>query len=84
MRVNKTFLNNQVDRINAILKENGVNIEYGLNRAYGGYRLVKYEGSGESYRYEGAGESYRSHRLTAREMYYTLNTLELALIDLYY
>ena len=75
MRVNKTFLNNQVDRVNAILKENGKNIEYGLNIAYGGYRLVKYEG---------AGESYRSHRLTAREMYYTLYTLELALIDLYY
>ena len=75
MRVNKTFLNKQVDIVNAILKENGKQIEYGLSIAYGGYRLVKYEG---------AGEIYRSHRLTAREMYYTLNILELSLIDLYY
>ena len=75
MRVNRNKLTTIVNRINAMLKQNSKDIEYGLNIAYGGYRLVRYEGS---------GESYRSHRLTAREMYYTLNTLELALIDLYY
>ena len=75
MRVNRNKLTNIVNRVNAMLKQNSKDIEYGLNIAYGGYRLVKYEG---------AGESYRSYRLTAREMYYTLHTLELALIDLYY
>ena len=75
MRVNRNKLTNTVNRINAMLKENGNNIEYGLDIAYGGYRLVRCECS---------GESYRSYRLTAREMYYTLYTLELALIDLYY
>lgn len=44
-------------------------------KAYGKYRLVKYVG---------LGCVYRSYILTAREMYYTLSALELALIDLYY
>lgn len=75
MRVNKNMLNNQVNRINEVLKENNKDIVYRLEIAYGGYRLVKCVDK---------GVYFRSHRLTAREMYYTLNTLELALIDLYY
>lgn len=75
MRVTKTTLKNYVDRINNLLKENGVNIEYGLNIAYGGYMLVKYDGS---------GERAITYRHTSRELYYALNAIENVLIDLYY
>ena len=69
MRATKTLLKDYVARINHILKENGVNI------AYGGYMLVKYDGT---------GERARTYRHTARELYYVLNAIENVLIDLYY
>lgn len=75
MRVTKELLRNHVQRINRFLKENGKDIEYGLDIAYGGYRLVKYVGS---------GESERSYRLTAKELYYVLYTIEKVLTDVYY
>ena len=75
MRVTNTTLRNYVGRINNLLKENGVCIEYGLNIAYGGYMLVKYDGK---------GERARTYRHTARELYYALNAIENVLIDLYY
>ena len=75
MRVTKTTLKTHVNIINNLLKENGVGIEYGLNIAYGGYMLVKYDGT---------GERARTYRHTARELYYALNAIESVLIDIYY
>ena len=74
MRITKPILIETIKRINYLLKQNGSNIEYGLNIAYGGYMLIKYEGK---------GVLNRSHRMTAREMYYALVSIENVLWDMY-
>lgn len=76
MRVTKTNLVRSVRRINAYLKENEKDIHYDLDIAYGGYRLIKYTN-------ENGACIDRSDRLSAREMYYVLSTLEFVLIDVF-
>lgn len=62
-RVTRKTLHNMVDCINTLTRE-----EYALDIAYGGYRLVKM--------CEHGGEADCSYRMTAREMFYTLEAIE--------
>ena len=65
-RITKTDLHQQINFINRKLKP--YNIELGLSIAYGGYRLIQKRGCG--------GEHDLSYRLTARELYYCLNSID--------
>ena len=76
MRVTKSDLFRIIRRINGYLKENGKDIQYDLDCAYGGYCLIKYIN-------ENGGCIDRSYRLSGREMYNVLYSLEYLLIDLY-
>lgn len=74
MRITKTDLFRSIKWINGYLKENGKDIQYDLEFAYDGCRLIKYVN-------ENGACSDRSYRVSVREMYYILVTLEYALID---
>lgn len=74
MRVTKSDLFYIIRRINSYLKENEKDIQYDLDCAYGGYRLIKYIN-------ENGGCTDRSYRLSACEMYYVLYSLESVLYD---
>lgn len=62
-RVTRKTLHNMVGCINTLTRET-----YALDIAYGGYRLVKM--------CEHGGEADCSYRMTAREMFYTLEAIE--------
>lgn len=74
MRVTKKDLNTIVNRINSILKENGKKEKYCIDIAYGGYRLCRIVN-------ENGGCRDISFRVTCRELYNTLYTLENVLIE---
>ena len=74
MRVTKSDLYHIIRRINSYLKKNGKDGQYDLDCAYGGYRLIKYTN-------ENGGCIDKSHRLSAREMYYVLYSLESVIYD---
>lgn len=74
MRVTKKDLNIRVKRINNILKENGKKEKYHIEIAYGGYRLCRIVN-------ENSGCRDISYKVTCKELYNTLYTLENVLIE---
>ena len=74
MRTTKKDLFRSIKWINGYLKENGKDIQYDLECAYGGYCLIKFTN-------ENGGCANRSYRVSAGEMYRILVTLEYTLID---
>ena len=75
MRVTKANLYHIIRRINSYLKENEKDIQYDLDCAYGGYCLIKYTN-------ENGGCTDRSYRLSVREMYYVLYSIESVIFDI--